>query len=231
VLSTGSCETFPECDHLDPECDPGCGAGEFCGSDCACHDVDDPLPDLVVDAARLEDEVLFDTGTFDDASCAVVEGCVGGEGERRLLRFSVEAVNQGLVTLTVPPPADRPDLFQFSPCHGHFHFDGFAEYALLDLEGEVVVPGRKQAYCMEDTVQVLEGPNVPCNKLYSCDEQGIQPGWSDLYGNALDCQWLDITDVEPGDYQLTVTVNPNRAFEEMSFDNNTTTVPVTIPAR
>lgn len=52
--------------------------------------------------------------------------------------------------------------------------------------------------------------------------------WSDLYGNALDCQWLDVTGFA-GTYQLRVTVNPARAFEEGSFDNNTTTVPVTIP--
>ena len=48
--------------------------------------------------------------------------------------------------------------------------------------------------------------------------------------HALDCQWLDITGVPAGDYQISVTVNPNRAFEEVTLDNNTSTVPVTIPA-
>ncbi len=229
VAATGTCESFPECDHQAPVCDGGCAADQFCGTDCACHDIDALLPDLVVDADRLANEILFDSETFTDASCAVVEACVGGTGERDLLRFSVEAVNQGQVTLAVPPPEERPDLFQYSACHGHYHFDGFAEYALVDEEGEVVVPGRKQAYCMEDTQQVLQGPNVACNKAYDCSNQGIQAGWSDLYGNALDCQWLDITDVPAGDYFLRVTVNPNRAFEEISVGNNTTTVPVTIP--
>ena len=141
----------------------------------------------------------------------------------------MEAVNQGQATLTVPPPDERPDMFLFSACHGHYHFNGFAEYALLDAEGNVIVPGRKQAYCMVDTQQVLLGPGVGCNKTYDCSSQGIQAGWSDLYGNALDCQWLDITGVPSGDYFLTVTVNPNLAFEEVSVDNNTATVPVTIP--
>ena len=99
----------------------------------------------------------------------------------------------------------------------------------VDEDGTVIVPGRKQAYCMEDTQQVLQGPNVACNKAYDCSNQGIQAGWSDLYGNALDCQWLDITDVPSGDYFLRVQLNPNLAFEEMSIDNNTGIVPVTIP--
>ena len=89
------------------------------------------------------------------------------------------------------------------------------------------VEGKKLAYCMEDTIRVLEGPNVGCEKVYDCYTQGIQPGWSDLYGNALDCQWLDITDIEPGNYQLRIHLNPGRAFQEISFDNNSAMVPVT----
>jgi hypothetical protein len=230
VPASGRCETFAACDHLRPSCPQGCAATEFCGTDCQCHAVSAPLPDLIVDEARLKDEILFDTVFVTENSCARVEECVTGTGARRVLRFSVEAVNQGLATLTVPPPAERPDLFTFSPCHGHYHFSGFASYALLDGEGKTVLNGRKQAYCMEDTQRVVSGPDVPCSKKYNCEEQGIQRGWSDLYGNTLDCQWLDITDVAPGDYRLQVTLNPARAFQEATLDNNTASVPVTIPA-
>jgi uncharacterized cysteine cluster protein YcgN (CxxCxxCC family) len=83
---------------------------------------------------------------------------------------------------------------------------------------------------MEDTIQVAQGPGVGCSKVYDCYNQGIQPGWSDLYGNTLDCQWLDITDVRPGNYQLRVSLNPNAALQEVTLDNNTAIVPVTIPA-
>ncbi|WP_224369452.1 lysyl oxidase family protein [Hyalangium versicolor] len=230
VVATGTCDTFAACDHLKPTCSPGCSAAEFCGSDCACHLVGGDMPDLVVDEKRLRDEILFDTVYVTENSCAKVEECVTGVGERRVLRFSVEAINQGTATLNVPPPANRPDLFTFSPCHGHFHFSGFASYALLDKEGHTVLTGRKQAYCMEDTQRVAAGPKVACSKEYTCDNQGIQRGWSDLYGNTLDCQWLDITDVTPGDYQLQVSLNPARAFQEETLDNNVATVPVTIPA-
>jgi hypothetical protein len=229
VPATGQCETFAACDNLRPTCSPGCAATEFCGTDCQCHAVNAPQPDLIPDVARLRDEILFDKVFVTENSCARVEECVSGTGERRVLRFSVEAINQGLTTLTVPPPAERPDLFIFSPCHGHYHFSGFASYELLDGEGKTVLTGRKQAYCMEDTQRVVSGPDVPCAKKYNCDDQGIQRGWSDLYGNTLDCQWLDITDVAPGDYRLKVTLNPARAFQEATLDNNTASVPVTIP--
>jgi lysyl oxidase len=50
-----------------------------------------------------------------------------------------------------------------------------------------------------------------------------------VYGNSLDCQWIDVTGLPSGNYQLSVSVNPSRTFEEVSFDNNVTTVPVTLP--
>jgi len=230
VPVTGSCKRFAECDHAAPTCPGGCPARSFCGTDCACHVIDDPLPDLVINKQRLADEILFDHVNVGAGSCSYVEQCVGGLGDRRVLRFSVEAVNQGQATLTVPPPEDRPDLFVFSTCHGHYHFGGFASYELLDPAGRVVVEGLKQAYCMEDTIQVAQGPEVGCSKIYDCYNQGIQAGWSDLYGNTLDCQWLDITDVPAGNYQLKVSLNPNAAFQEVTFDNNTAIVPVTISA-
>jgi len=93
VDATGSCETFPACDHDAPVCDGGCDDGEFCGSDCACHGVTAPLPDLVIARDRLADEILFDTVTVDANSCSVIEDCVSGLGDRRVLRFSVEAIN------------------------------------------------------------------------------------------------------------------------------------------
>ena len=67
-------------------------------------------------------------------------------------------------------------------------------------------------------------------RLAVTSDQGIQAGWSDLYGNTLDCQWLDITDLPAGDYQLKVSLNPSREIQEVTFDNNTAVVPVKIPA-
>lgn len=226
---TGACMVSPVCDHDKPTCRKPCSSNEFCGTDCECHKLKDPMPDIVVDAEMLQKEVVFDTRSFAPGACAIVEGCVAGPGDRKLLRFTVETVNQGMGALQPPSPTRRPDLFEWSPCHGHYHFEGFATYALLDKAGNVVVPGRKQAYCMLDSHQARSGPNFPCTSKYTCERQGIQPGWSDIYSNDIDCQWLDVTGVPSGEYFIQVSVNPNRIFEELTFDNNVTTVPVTIP--
>ena len=224
----GKCRTYADCDHAKPVCKTPCSSTQYCGTDCECHRNVDPRPDLIVHRDRLAGEVVQQTQTFSPESCAVFEGCVGGTGPRKLLRFTVEAVNQGVAKLAVPDPKTRPDLFQFSPCHGHYHFKGFATYALLDLAGNVVVTGLKQAYCMEDSEQVLLGPNIACTPQSSCDDQSISAGWADVYGNDLDCQWIDVTNVAPGNYQLEVRLNPSRIFEEASFDNNAARVPVTV---
>jgi hypothetical protein len=135
-----------------------------------CYNVNDPVPDLVINADKLKSEIIFESKTFDEASCAVYEKCVEGMGERRLMRFTVEVINQGLAALTAPPPGTNPQLFQWSPCHGHFHFTKFAEYYLLSSDGTVVKSGRKQAYCMLDSHMILEGPNVPCKgKFRICE--------------------------------------------------------------
>jgi hypothetical protein len=228
--STGTCHATSDCDHERPVCKTACSSQQYCGSDCECHDHRKPQADLTVNRPRLENEMFIDEQTFSNSSCAVAEGCAV-PGTRRLLHFSVQADNQGNATLTVPPPDRRPDLFEFSPCHGHYHFKGFAEYALLDLAGNVKLTGRKLAFCMEDTVRIFDSPEVACDKLYDCTNQGIQTGWADIYGNTLDCQWLDITDLAPGDYLLQVTLNPSRLLDERSFANNSLAVPVTIPRK
>ena len=228
---TGACRNVPACDHDRPVCKTACSSQEYCGTDCECHRARDARPDLIISKARLAGEILFDTLDVSPASCTLVEQCVGGTGLRQLMRFSVEAVNQGQATMKMPPQKLRPDLFEWSSCHGHYHFNGFAVFRLLRLDGTVVLEGGKRAYCMEDTVQVHSGPTVGCDKKYDCFNQGIQAGWSDVYSNNLDCQWLDITGIPGGDYLLQVEVNPDRAFEEADFANNVATIPVKLPSR
>ena len=79
-----------ECDGMRPRCAPECGAGEYCSSTCECVAfADEALPDMVINEQMLRDEMVISKRIFPETSCAIEEGCVGGTGPRRLLRFTV----------------------------------------------------------------------------------------------------------------------------------------------
>src|SRR5262249_22483674 len=71
-------------------------------------------------------------------------------------------------------------------------------------------------------------PPTP-SSFFNCSNQGIHRGYQDIYSSFLDCQWIDVTDVPPGQYILSVTVNYGRAVAELDYSNNEVRVPVTIP--
>jgi hypothetical protein len=116
-------------------------------------------------------------------------------------------------------------MFEYSPCHNHYHFKAYAKFELLDSVQQVVMTGRKQAFCVGDA-EPMPGTTTP--PFYNCDFMGISVGWSDIYGAGIECQWLDVTDIPPGSYVLRVTVNPDRVFAESNYDNNVASVPVII---
>ncbi len=93
----------------------------------------------------------------------------------------------------------------------------------------VVVTGRKQAFCVMDVAKY--SANAGPSHGYTCWDQGLTVGWQDIYGKYLDCQWLDVTDVTPGDYYLRVTINPEANLTESDYTNNAAVVPVRVPRR
>jgi hypothetical protein len=186
-------------------------------------------PDLFVEPQGMN--VYEDQRFFTESSCEIYEGCVTEPGWRRLLRFDTQTPNAGSRDLTMGVPSNHPDLFHFSECHGHYHFDGYAYYDLLDGSGNVVATGHKQAFCLLDWSPWAWNDQ---GGTYSCGNQGISLGWEDVYGSYLDCQYIDITDVAPGNYSLRIAVNlplPETAVAplvERDYDNNVLEVPVTI---
>jgi len=213
----------------DAECSKGqvCCISGFLGT---CQSLEPgaacPLPDLTVLADEAQASLLINQEFFPANSCAIEEGCIDGVGTRRLLRFATVTPNIGESDLILGDPAGTPG-FEFGECHGHFHFEGYARYELLDATGAIAAVGHKQAFCLLDSVPVGL-PGAPTTPRFHCGFQGLTRGWADIYGNNLDCQWVDITDVPDGDYLLRISINPDAVIEESNYDNNTVEVPVTI---
>ena len=177
-------------------------------------------PDLQLVAASMDNSMLVTDDTFEPASCEVVEGCIDAPGSRRLLRFDVVTANLGTADLVlgpVPPPGVSEGIFVWSPCHMHHHVMGYAAFTLLDDNGDLVIAGHKQAFCLEDDVQVV--PGGPSHG-FKCNYQGITVGWADVYDRAQACQWIDVTSVPSGTYTLHVEIDTAMQFPDEDRSNN-----------
>lgn len=187
------------------------------------------LPDLLLLHDALANDIWLDERYFAEDDCAFVEGCIDTPGTRLLLRFGVVTANIGDVDLRMGRPDDNLELFEYSDCHEHYHFERYADYQLMSGP-DVVSVGRKQAFCLMDSARYLEDdPTVNRRAQYQCGFQGISRGWQDTYHSRLDCQWIDVTDLAPGAYDLAVQINPDRIIEEKRYDNNDAVARVTVP--
>lgn len=90
--------------------------------------------------------------------------------------------------------------------------------------GDLVV-GRKQGFCIIDIERYL--PNAPSLKKYtlcggpgSPGNQGLQVGWSDVYDQHLDCQFVEIDGLREGMYVLENHVNAEHLLPESNYLNN-----------
>ncbi len=187
----------------------------------------DGSPDFSVDMGRSQIDLSVGVETFAADSCELTasEQCVAAAGDRRVLRFSVETLNLGDESLVLGPPENNAN-FEFSDCHGHYHFRGYASYRLLDVGGSEFLVGRKQAFCLLDSEPYTD--TAVDSRLFSCLNQGLSAGWADVYTADLPCQFLDITDIPDGDYMLEVEVNPDKTLPDIDESNNVGVIPVRI---
>lgn len=216
---------------------------------------DGPCPDLTVDAVRLLPSLWFATETLASTNCNVEEGSAQG-GVRKLLRFTTKVPNGGNGSLAIGDPSGNPDAFEWGACHGHWHFPDFSAYRLWNVStyaqwrqlrdadpsapAELVldenpglrdglVGGHKQGFCLIDVERTfIVAPPGPSNFPY-CTNQGISPNWADVYGSALDGQFIDVTGMAQGMYVLEIEANPTRVVRESDYSNNAAAIFVPIP--
>ena len=125
----------------------------------------------------------------------------------------------------------------FHPTHEHWHIDGSARYALLDLSGAEVEGTRKVSFCLRDSERLVgpAGANGADEETYlSCARdrpQGMSPGWGDLYDRDLDGQTLALPGGMPdGRYCLRMAADPFDRFRESDESNNASLTALRITA-
>ncbi|RXN28618.1 lysine 6-oxidase-like isoform X2 [Labeo rohita] len=181
------------------------------------------LPDLVVDPYMIQVSTYVQRVPMYNLRCAAEENCLASSAAnardydtRVLLRFPQRVKNQGTADFL---PSRPRYAWEWHSCHNHYHsMNEFSHYDLLDSSTQQrVAEGHKASFCLEDT-----SCDPGYYRRYACTShtQGLSPGCYDTYSADIDCQWIDITDVQPGRYTLKITVNPGFQVSESDFSNN-----------
>jgi CDP-diacylglycerol--glycerol-3-phosphate 3-phosphatidyltransferase len=190
------------------------------------------LPDLVPEVADVHVEFQ---GSVDAGD--VVEGCAAATTGRDLVRLSLITRNDGLGSETLGDPmcplpcsahpdwvCGNPD-FICSPAggHDHPHYQNFLRYEIVDPNGVVAATGGKRSFCLAES-GCLDGSSWH----HTCNNQGLDAGCYDIYPYYLGCQYVDVTDVPDGTYNLRVTVDPLGRIAEEDETNNVIEQPIAI---
>lgn len=127
---------------------------------------------------------------------------------------------------------------EFHAVHDHYHVAGLVAFALRPVLADGAVDtnatavGGKTGFCLFDGTPGSDDPaSARTYRRWNCRAldnpgvgMGISPGWVDRYNWTLADQFLEVSHVPDGDYELTVVADPGRAILESSVANNAATV-------
>lgn len=174
-------------------------------------------PDLTIMQPQFISSLSLGIVNAGAGDCRVAESCLNGYGARTVINFDTYIKNIGSQDYYIGSPSSHPTQFTTNNCHGHAHYEGYAEYRLYKPNGQAIPIGFKNGFCVLD----FDGCPDGGTPKFSCGNMGISKQCGDIYHAGLDCQWIDITDVDTGNYVMAAKVNWDQSADALGhFESN-----------
>ena len=160
----------------------------------------------------------------------IANGPPGGAGVGPLIvRARRASVSEPMVADQVIRNTDGSETFRraigrleyaLSADHQHWHYRGFDRYELRRAsDGKRIAPDNKTGFCMPDPLFTPDYCAVNQPGALSLQE-GLGPGYVDLYQANLEGQNIDVTGAPKGLYHLVHRVNADSSICESNLSNN-----------
>ncbi|MEC3976576.1 lysyl oxidase family protein [Amycolatopsis sp. H20-H5] len=149
-------------------------------------------------------------------------------------------------------PTANSTYYEPAKMHQHWHLMGFEHFELRAPGGGVVAADRKNGFCLGDRYHTADADTLPhavrndntpqgllgqglagnmCS-MHNPDAlkvvEGISVGRGDDYTYDVDFQWLDITSVPSGTYDVVNTVNADHTLLESNYENNSSSIAISV---
>src|SRR3954452_1685002 len=206
----------------------------------------DALPDLVADPPAGAVLEVHDYGNGQQELLVRFDGYVHNAGmgalDIRASRSSasdpmlpVQRIYDSTGAFAREEPMTRAQLiFENADGHNHWHLRNVARYSLWNgVKTQEVAPAMKVGFCLDDSEHV--DPQGPAAGVYTdgngrafCQRnhpdalslfEGVSAGWRDVYDDTLTYQWVIVSDVQPGNYNLREDVDTDDIVHESNESN------------
>jgi hypothetical protein len=137
--------------------------------------------------------------------------------------------------------------YEPAPTHEHWHLMGFERFQLRTPKGDTLVADRKNGFCLGDRYATHDEVGHPSGtdavalarylRTNMCGHHdpraldvtmGISVGRGDHYTYDVDFQWLDLTTVPSGVYDVVNTANEDRTLLEKDYTNNSSSIAISV---